>query len=412
MHPSKVVVRPVASEVELKAVVDLTGNSFPEECGTLQWKGGAGLTLRQWQELELEDLKRQRHLWPSIGLAVEQTPEGDKILGAVVLSFESVPDTGVTYWEVSKRVGCLATLHNYVYDNVILEEPLKAHECLIDFIAVSPDARGKGVGAALMGWAQETGVRILGETEREAVAAHGPLMSLWVAADNAVAVKLYQKCGYQVVYKTNDSFCSCLMSRLFKSFLGHPVWHKMSKQLPVPEPAAFKQPEVMTMPAPICITACAGQAVLAVSQAEPQLPVSTMAAAAGCSACQGAVMADCCCTIPAHNAVPAMLPLPANEPGEGDGKTAPPAPVVPLSKLPSLSHMMSAAAQQAASDSNCSSSLGDSSSNRCAAPQLALARTVSNSAAAAAAVHMVRLASQGREPALVGTLAGPVLAGV
>ena len=64
---------------------------------------------------------------------MEPAPEGDKILGAVVLSFESVPDTGVTYWEVSKRVGCLATLHNYVYDNVILEEPLKVRlNCALD----------------------------------------------------------------------------------------------------------------------------------------------------------------------------------------------------------------------------------------------------------------------------------------
>lgn len=55
------------------------------------------------------------------------------------------------------------------------------HECLIDFIAVSPDARGKGVGALLMRWAEQTGAAILAETEADAVAAHGVDMSLWVS---------------------------------------------------------------------------------------------------------------------------------------------------------------------------------------------------------------------------------------
>ena len=54
------------------------------------------------------------------------------------------------------------------------------HECLVDFIAVSPEARGKGVGAKLMAWAEETGPRILAQMEAEAVAAHGVEMTLWV----------------------------------------------------------------------------------------------------------------------------------------------------------------------------------------------------------------------------------------
>ena len=160
----------------------------------------------------------------------------------------------MSYWEVSQRFGCLATVHNYLYDQVrragawaggpaaqrlggrskrflqqgcwlrsaasdgggsgaarrpgprgsrlrllpltahpparppapaalpqVLEEPLQDHECLIDFIAVSPEARGKGVGGLLMTWAQDTGAAILQKQWPEAVAAHGPLMSLWVS---------------------------------------------------------------------------------------------------------------------------------------------------------------------------------------------------------------------------------------
>lgn len=57
---------------------------------------------------------------------------------------------------------------------------LQEHECLIDFIAVSPEARGKGVGAKLMHWAEEAGAAILAETETAAVAARGVEMTLWV----------------------------------------------------------------------------------------------------------------------------------------------------------------------------------------------------------------------------------------
>lgn len=62
---------------------------------------------------------------------------------------------------------------------------LQEHECLIDFIAVSPDARGKGVGALLMRWAEQTGAAILAETEADAVAANGVDMTLWVSRAQA-----------------------------------------------------------------------------------------------------------------------------------------------------------------------------------------------------------------------------------
>lgn len=46
------------------------------------------------------------------------------MLGAIVLTFAKERDESISYWEVSKRVGCLATMHNWMYDQV-LEEPLK-----------------------------------------------------------------------------------------------------------------------------------------------------------------------------------------------------------------------------------------------------------------------------------------------
>jgi hypothetical protein len=105
-----------------------------------------------------------------------------------------------------------------LYDRV-LDEALLEHECLIDFIAVSPDARGKGVGALLMRWAEQTGAAILAETEADAVAANGVDMTLWVAADNAAAVRLYTKSGYVPVKRTDRGACNCLASRVLNFFL-------------------------------------------------------------------------------------------------------------------------------------------------------------------------------------------------
>ena len=75
----------------------------------------------------------------------------------------------------AQRLECRAAYHCFV---------AQEHECLIDFIAVSPDARGKGVGGKLMAWAEATGAAILAETETEAVVANGIDMTLWVSQWN------------------------------------------------------------------------------------------------------------------------------------------------------------------------------------------------------------------------------------
>ena len=118
------------------------------------------------------------------------------------------------------------------YDQV-LEEPLEPHECLIDFLAVSTEARGKGVGAALIRWAERSAAEILFRRVPEGVKDHGVLMTLWVAADNSAATSLYEKNGYSVVRKTNERFLACCSSFIFQQFLGHAVWWKMQKQLAV-----------------------------------------------------------------------------------------------------------------------------------------------------------------------------------
>jgi len=157
------------------------------------------------------------------------------------MTVDDEPDAALSYWELPRRVGCLPTLLTMFYDQV-LEEPLDPHECLIDFLAVSPDARGKGVGKALMQWAERTAVEILSRRVPQEVQSKGVRMTLWVAADNATACNLYSRSGYTVVKRTGEGLFACFSSRVFQRFLGHPIWLKMQKTLPPPETVGKDQP--------------------------------------------------------------------------------------------------------------------------------------------------------------------------
>eukprot|EP00887_Chlorella_sp_A99_P004974 scaffold4.g4974.t1 len=238
MSAPKVVVRAVASASDCLEVANLTAQAFPEEVRA------QGISVRQYRELEHEELVSQPHYWPTIGLACD----GNMVLGTVVLSFADEEDGGLTYWQYSRRVGCIPTLLTLAYDHV-LEEPLQPQECLIDFIAVAPEARGHGVGAALMAWAEATGAALLAARAPAALAAAGgPCMSLWVAADNVTACRLYQRTGYTAVKRTDEGSCDCIMSRVFRWFLGHETWIKMVKALPAPPGLALVKPEPVTIP--------------------------------------------------------------------------------------------------------------------------------------------------------------------
>lgn len=124
-----------------------------------------------------------------------------------------------------------------------------------------------------------------------------------MAADNSVALKLYRKAGYEVTQQTDDGVCHCIMSRLLKAFLGHPVWYKMTKQLPVPEALATVKPS------PVCIpmAVAAGQdaaAAAALASAAPNaamLAAGSEAAAVAAAEVLQAAELECELKIPAHN---------------------------------------------------------------------------------------------------------------
>ena len=187
-----------------------------------------------------------------------------------MLTVEDEPDAALSYWQLKRRAGCLAALRTACYDQV-LEEALQPYECMVDFLAVSPAVRGRGVGAQLMQWAEATAGEILVERVPQAVAQHGVLMTLWVAADNDTACRLYTRTGYGVAKRTGEAPWACLSSRVFRAFLGHPAWHKMSKVLPMAStPAVAKATATLVAaPAPAAIAVAAN-----VGTAPPHSPVA------------------------------------------------------------------------------------------------------------------------------------------
>ncbi|KAK9814413.1 hypothetical protein WJX72_005555 [[Myrmecia] bisecta] len=212
-----VTVRTVATRSDVLQVVGLTASAFAEEVR------GAGLTEAEWVDLETTELERNPGTWSHIGLACE----GDVVLGAVVLKMGGEVEQHMSYWEVNQRVGVCPTFWSYLYDHIMVEH-LKPGECLIDFIAVSTHAQGKGVGKMLMKWAEDTATKLIAEREPHAAKAE---LYLWVAAGNTIAQRLYEKCGYTVIAKTSEDPLSCIMYNIYKSFLGHPVWLRMRKSV-------------------------------------------------------------------------------------------------------------------------------------------------------------------------------------
>lgn len=102
---------------------------------------------------------------------------------------------------------------------------------------------------------------------------------LQVAADNAAAVRLYTKCGYVPVKRTDRGACNCLGSRVLQFFLGHSVWIKMRKPLPAPAHLAAAQPAQQSMPAAVASGTAADSQFEDVALEAAQAPAAEPAAA-------------------------------------------------------------------------------------------------------------------------------------
>eukprot|EP00049_Salpingoeca_infusionum_P018055 m.355541 g.355541 ORF g.355541 m.355541 type:complete len:198 (-) comp17275_c0_seq1:401-994(-) len=98
----------------------------------------------------------------------------------------------------------------------------KPHEAYIDWVGVNPDYRGKGIGSALLAWADET-----------ARAAGCQTITLDVVTRNEAARRLYERKGYVVQEGAHGCFASTLVCCMFVCCTAprYTGAHEMTKQL-------------------------------------------------------------------------------------------------------------------------------------------------------------------------------------
>ena len=115
--------------------------------------------------------------------------EGDKVLGIIILKHNLQKGTGQGHGEVSQGIvgkyGFFGLIRAIILANKLMHNP-KGQELYLDSIAVSSEARGKGIGSALLdfveAYAKERGFNRL---------------SLYVMVENKRAMTLYERHGYR-----------------------------------------------------------------------------------------------------------------------------------------------------------------------------------------------------------------------
>ncbi len=137
-----------------------------------------------------------QHLLSDSGFVNRRSFEGyfvaekaGKILGVMLLKWKTQKrpgnNEGLSFFRLCKKYGFLNML-KYIPGIIILESSAKAGECYIEHIAVSPAARGLGVGTKLLSSGRKFMKNILNLKK----------YSLYVAASNTGAIRLYEKLGF------------------------------------------------------------------------------------------------------------------------------------------------------------------------------------------------------------------------
>ncbi len=86
------------------------------------------------------------------------------------------------------------------------------NELYIEMVGVAPTWRGQGIGQ-----------RLIGHAEQIAQTQQADWLTLSVVSDNASAIGLYQKMGFQITHTQKNWF--------LKWITGHPGYHEMAKRV-------------------------------------------------------------------------------------------------------------------------------------------------------------------------------------
>lgn len=153
-----------------------------------------------------------------IGVACAAGGGGGGLLGAVVLRTAAADDAAASGWAAAARAGGLASAARLALRDTLLPETVRPGEVLIEYLAVAPAARRRGVAGALLAWAEST-------AGGAGVGTAGASLGLWVTASNAPALSLYARAGFVETERTEGALtrAACAV------FLGEAGWVRMER---------------------------------------------------------------------------------------------------------------------------------------------------------------------------------------
>lgn len=268
------------SEPDIRTCVALLAIEFALELT------GSGLTNKAWRDMETSKLLQYPPHHIGIRIRVRCIICQPAPSGMARLNGETVGTVVLRSSHCHHHMPVLGVWH-YLQDTLILEDALEVrsvvhdhhhilytpqpsscsmqsqpNDLLIEYIAVAPHARGRGLGHQLLRWAECQAPRILQPVTQPAMC---PLMTLWVrahhhhatiaattlqvASNNNAARALYAANGYCIVCRSSTSCCTMAVMR---AFLGHPVWLKMVKTL---APQRTSVDLALKPPSPAAVTA-------------------------------------------------------------------------------------------------------------------------------------------------------------
>jgi ribosomal protein S18 acetylase RimI-like enzyme len=197
------ILRP-ATAADVETLARLWMVTFPDKFGPILGHEAEEI-IRDWLRLS------QRHLQTTTVVEIDQT-----LAGYIILETPSAPreDSGRWLWRALQlHNGILGALRSFVLMMLVdHNRRSKADEVYIEMLGVDPVWRGQGLASKLITYA---------ETVAYAESAHR--LTLNVVSDNATALKLYRKLGFETTMVRQ--------SQILQWITGHQGYLEMVKRL-------------------------------------------------------------------------------------------------------------------------------------------------------------------------------------
>ncbi len=178
---------------------------------------GKMVTLKSWSDERIKNLLLYLSTYDKAYLEGNYVyTHEEMVVGVLSLKWNEQQENKKTpkfnIFGAIKRFG-IFKLFSTLLSLAILESKVSKDEMLVDYIAVHPDYRGKGIGSKLLDFGEDQARK-----NRKTI-----IYSLMVIGQNHRAIKLYERLGFKVVKTTKVFF--------LRIFTGIKVFHYMTKEI-------------------------------------------------------------------------------------------------------------------------------------------------------------------------------------